>query len=185
MESLDEPSSLKFNSGNTLPPNFKIIAYIGFVFISVLIVHSALEGTLLSLLIAIAFCILDLFAITQQQIVEINEEKNFVHDYSIHLGFIKLGKKYPLDKYMYVTAMPLLESARVYGRSSNSTTISHNYHSVTMFGNRLRGKRILKKYDSRAEASEAAQKLGDRLNLKYFDYDPKLVRAVLRGERTL
>lgn len=117
--------------------------------------------------------------------VEINEEKNFVHDYSQHLGFIKLGKKYPLDKYMYITAMPLLESARVYGRSLNSTTTSSNYHAITIFGNRLRGKRVIKKYDSRAEASEAAQKLADRLNLKYFDYAPKLVRAVLRGERTI
>jgi len=87
----------------------------------------------------------------------------------MHFGFIKIGKKYPLDKYMCVTAMPLLESAQVYGRSSNSTIISNNYHSVTMFGNRLRGKRILKKYDTKAEASEVAQKLAGRLNLKYFD----------------
>lgn len=178
MDPLDEPSSLVFNSGNTLPPNIKIIAIV----FSVLAV-----GMLISefLYIGIALLLLDIFVLTQQQIVEINEEKNFVHDYSKHLGFIKLGKKYPLDKYMYVTAMPLLESARVYGRSSNSTTISNNYHSITMFGKRLRGKRVLKKFDSRAEASEVAQKLADRLNLKYFDYDPKLVRAVIRGEREL
>ncbi|XOV66741.1 MAG: hypothetical protein ACFHU9_14035 [Fluviicola sp.] len=185
MEPIDSPVQLKFNSGNTLPPNFKIIAYICLLLFLGLIVHGAAEGGVIPLLIGASLFLLDLFAITQVQIVEINQKENFVHDYSLHLVFIKLGKKYPLDKYMYVTAMPFLESSRVYGRSSNSTTISNNYHTVTMFGNRLRGKRVLKKYDSKAEASEIAQKLADRLNLKHFDYDPKLVRAVLRGERTL
>ncbi|MCR9172504.1 MAG: hypothetical protein NXI10_08440 [bacterium] len=178
MAPIDEPVSLKFNSGNTLPPNIKIIA----------IVVSALAVFLIfatMLYVGLALLVLNVFVLTQRQVVEINEEKNFVHDYSVHFGFIKIGKKYPLDKYKYVTAMPLLESAQIYGRSSNSTIISNNYHSVTLFGNRLRGKRILKKYDSRSEAIEAAQKLANRLNLKFFEYDPKLVRAVLRGEREL
>ncbi len=178
MDSLDEPSSLTFKSGNTLPPNFKVIAVVALILALVMIFNGAFY-------LGLAILILVVFVLTQQQSVEINEEKNVVHDFSMHLGFIKIGKKYPLEKYMYVTAMPLLESARVYGRSSNSTTISNNYHSVTLFGNRLRGKRVLKKYDSKAEASEAAQKLADRLNLKYFDYDPKLVREVLLGQRTL
>lgn len=178
MESLDNPISLTFKSGNTLPPNIKIIA---------IVVSAASAFMIFSdiIYIGIALLLLNIFVLTQQQIVEINEAKNTVHDYSMHFGFIKIGKKYPLDKYMYVTAMPLLESARVYGRSSNSTTISNNYHSVAMFGNRLRGKRILKKFDSKGEASEVAQKLADRLNIKYFDYDPQLVRSVIRGETTL
>lgn len=162
MESLDNPISLAFKSGNTLPPNIKVIA---------IVVSAASAFMIFSDIIYVgaALLLLNIFVLTQQQIVEINEEQNTVHDYSMHFGFIKIGKKYPLDKYMCVTAMPLLESAQVYGRSSNSTIISNNYHSVTMFGNRLRGKRILKKYDTKAEASEVAQKLAGRLNLKYFD----------------
>ncbi len=178
MDTIDEPPSLKFNSGNTLPPNIKIIAIVAGVGSLAMIIAGALY-------LGIAILLLCIFVLTQRQVVEINQEKNVVHDYALHFGFIKLGKKYPLDKYRYVTAMPLLESARVYGRSSNSTTISNNFHTVTIFGNRLRGKRILKKYDTRSEAQEQGEKLANRLGLKYFDYDPQLVRAVIRGEREI
>lgn len=152
-----------------------------------IVVSVASIGLLFSNLIYVGIGILlfDLFALTQRQIVEINEDKNLVHDYSLHFGFIKLGKKYPLDKYVYITAMPLVESARVYGRSSNSISISNNYFAVTIFGNRFKGKRLLKKYDSKTEATEVAQKLASRLNMKFFEYDPKLVREVLLGQRTL
>ena len=81
--------------------------------------------------------------------------------------------------------MPLIESQRVYASTSNSTTISNSYTTVTFFGERLKGKRIIAKFDSKNAAEEPAVKLGDRLDLKYFQYDPKLVRQILLGQRSI
>lgn len=126
-----------------------------------------------------------LMAITNKNIVEINDEKNYIHDYNLFLGFIKKGKKYPLDKYKYITNMPLIQSEQVYASSSNFINISHNYFTIALFSERFLGKRIITMLDSKAEAIEKATKLAERLNLKFFEYDPTLVREVLLGQRTL
>lgn len=178
MNPLDEPSGLKFNSGNTLPPNFKVISIVVLIFGGLMLLLQAF-------ILGVILMLLALFSITQNHIVEVHVDENYIRDYTLHFGFLKLGKKYPLDKYIYVTAMPLIESARAYSRSSHSTTTTDNYHTITMFGNRLRGKRTITKFNTRSEAQEYAKSLADRLNLKYFDYDPKLVREVLLGHRTL
>ncbi|MFT6138479.1 MAG: hypothetical protein ACJAV5_002241 [Vicingaceae bacterium] len=123
--------------------------------------------------------------ITNRNIVIIDSVENFIHDYSLFFGFIKIGKKYPLDKYKYVTTMPLIESRTVYASTSNSTTISHSYITVTLFGERLKGKRVITKFESKNEAMEVASKLSDRLGLKFFEYDPKLVRQILLGQKTI
>lgn len=86
---------------------------------------------------------------------------------------------------MYITAMPLVESANVMANLALSATISNSYHAITMFGNRFKGKRIVTKFETKSQAQEQAKKLADRLKLKYFDYDPKLVREVLLGHHTL
>lgn len=117
--------------------------------------------------------------------LSIEAESNTIHDLSQYLGFIKIGKKFPLDKYKYVTTMPLIESHQVYASSANSTTISNSFTTVTFFGERLKGKRIITKFKTKSEARETAVKLGDQLGLKFFDYDPKLVRQVLLGETSI
>lgn len=178
MNNLDEPPSLRYNQGNTLPTNFKFTAVL-FLLVGVGLLAVGVR------LFGVVIILLALFVLTQRQIFEISEGENYVRDYAQHLGFIKIGKKYPLDKFKYITALPLVEGARIYARTNNSTTISHSYHAVTIFGNRLRGKKNITKFGSRSEAQEKAKELANRLNLKYFEYDPHLVRAVLRGERTI
>lgn len=176
MEILDTPVSLKYNHGNNFPPNVKMIAYI-MLFFSFFI---SLSG---SLILGGILLLLSLLAITNRYIVLIDPENNFIREYSLFLGFIKIGKKYPLHKYKYITSMPLIESQRVYGRTSNSTTMSNNSTAVTLFGENFRGKRIITKFDSKSEATDIAKRLGHRLNLKFFDYDPLLVRQVLLGQK--
>jgi hypothetical protein len=178
METLDSPATLKYNNGNDFPSNFKMICYIMLVGSIALIVTSwFLFGGIL-LLISMGI-------ITNRNIVIIDSVENFIHDYSLFFGFIKIGKKYPLDKYKYVTTMPLIESRTVYASTSNSTTISHSYITVTLFGERLKGKRVITKFESKNEAMEVASKLSDRLGLKFFEYDPKLVRQILLGQKTI
>jgi hypothetical protein len=178
MNPIDEPAILKFNNGNTLPSNFKMIMI-------VVLVAGAVFLLLRAFILGAILLLVGLFTLSQQQIVEINEDKNVIHDYSLHFGFLKIGKKYPLDKYMYITAMPLVESANVMANLALSATISNSYHAITMFGNRFKGKRIVTKFETKSQAQEQAKKLADRLKLKYFDYDPKLVREVLLGHHTL
>lgn len=178
MEPIDAPIKLNFSHGNNFPANFIMISYVllaGAVFL--IVVGGFLIGVLLLLLA--------LLAITNRHHVKINLEQNFIHDYSQYLGFINIGKKFPLNRYKYVTAMPLIESKQIYGRSSNSIVISESYTTVTFFGERLRGKRIITKFDSKNEADELAAALGNRLNITYFEYDPLLVREILLGQRTL
>lgn len=178
MDTLDSPAKLNYNNGNNFPSNFVMISYallvasLGFTFTG----SYKIGGVLL---------LLWLLVITNRHIVSINVEANFIHDYNLYLGFIKVGKKFPLDRYKYVTTMPLIESQRVYANTINSTTISNSYVTVTFFGEHLKGKRIITKFDSKIEATEIAELLGDRLGLKYFEYDPKLVREILLGQRTI
>lgn len=178
MDPLDKPIKLTFNNGNNFPPNFVFIAY---AIMAVSIVLAVME----SYILGCASFILTLFPITNRNVVEIDTEAGIVHDYSLYFGFIKSGKKYPLDKYKYITNMPLMESNQMYANSAMSTTISNSYFTVTMFGERLKGKRVITKFESKNEAEEKAQQLADRLGLKYFQYDPKLVRQVLLGQTTL
>jgi hypothetical protein len=178
MEPIDAPIKLNFSHGNNFPANFVMISYVllaGAVFLTV-------TGPFI---IGLMLLPLALLPITNRHHVKINIEQNFIHDYSQYLGFIKIGKKFPLDRYVYVTAMPLIESKQMYGRSSNSIVISNSYTTVTFFGERLRGKRIITKVDSKNEAEALAVALGNRLNLKYFEYDPLLVRELLLGQRTI
>lgn len=178
MEILDTPAQLKYNNGNNFPPNFIIIAYVSLA-VSVVLIAT---GTYI---IGLAIALLSLFPITNRHIVIIHPEDNYIHDYVKYLGFIKIGKKYPLNKYKYITAMPLIESQQMFANHYNSTTITNSYFTVTFFGERLRGKRIISKFDSRADARVVAIGLCDRLMLKYFDYDPQLVREILRGQREI
>lgn len=175
MNPIDSPVSVKYNNGNTFPRNFVIIAYIALAFSVVFFLSGSyiLTGIVLTV---------SLLVITNRQIVIINEEQKFIHDYVLYLGFIKSGKKYPLDKYIYITTVPLVETHKVYARSSLSTTISNNYQVVTLFRERLKGKCEITKYNSKNEAVETATKLGERLGIKYFEYDPKLIRELILGE---
>ncbi|MFT6442931.1 MAG: hypothetical protein ACJASQ_001008 [Crocinitomicaceae bacterium] len=178
METLDSPATLKYNNGNNFPTNFKMISYMMLVGSIALIVTGWFVFGGILLLISTGI-------ITNRNIVIIDSVENFIHDYSLFLGFIKIGKKYPLDKYKYVTTMPLIESRTVYASTSNSSTISHSYITVTLFGERLKGKRVITKFESKNEAMEVASKLSDRLGLKFFEYDPKLVRQILLGQKTI
>lgn len=178
MDPIDVPHKLNFSDGNNFSAHFIVMAY-------VLLVASFFLATSESYLIGGIFLLLSLLVITNRHCVKIDIDKNFVHDHSLYLGFIKIGKKYPLDRYKYVTGMPLIESQRVNGRSSNSITISNSYTAVTFFGERLKGKRIITKFDSKNEAEAVAVALGKRLNLTYFEYDPTLVRQLLLGQRTI
>lgn len=178
MDILDQPAALKYNNGNLFPQNLLILGYI--------LLGASLLALITAAFIAAGIVLLvGLFIVTNRHIVEINTEQNFVHDYSQYLGFVKIGKKYPLNKYKYVTTMPLVESHKLYGNSAQSMTVTNSHTTVTLFGEGLRGKRIITKFDTKNEATELASKLGTRLNIKYFEYDPKLVRAVLLGQKTL
>ena len=180
METLDSPVRLKYNNGNVFPRGFVIIAYIA-IFISLI---SILSGSYIIGGIVILFSLL---AITNRQIVIIDEDRHIVYEYVSYLGFMKMGNKLSLDKYIYITTVPLIRSHKAYAMSStsHSSTISNNCFVVTLFGERLKEKCEITRYNSKNEAVETATQLGERLGIKYFEYDPKLVRQLLLGEHTI
>lgn len=177
MDVLDTPVKLNYNNGNNFPSNFVMIAYV-FLVISLLLIIVE------EYLIAAILLLLTLLAITNRHIVTINTELNFIHDYNLYLGFIKVGKKYPLSNYKYITSLPVIESQHIYSRTSNSTTISNSYASVTFFREQLKGKRPITKLDSGSEAEYIAKRLGERLGIIYFKYDPRLVREMMLGQKS-
>lgn len=180
MDATNKKPQLKFSNGNNFPPNFKFIAYI-FLGASILIMASG--GVFIS--IGIILSIFPIFAISHQHFTVIDTKKNHIHEYSEFLGFIKVGKKYPMNKFKYVTNMPFILSQRVHSRILHSYSISNNYTSVTLFGERLRGKLIITKFESKDEAIKYAKQLAEHLNLQFFEYDPLLVRKVILGHKKL
>ena len=178
MEPLDKPINLEFNNGNLVPSNVKMVAYI-FLGIAVMFVLSKLY------IVAAIVCFLSLCAIINTNIIAINPDKDEIHDFTLYLGFMKLGKKIKLSDFKYISTMPLVEGQQMYANSALSTTITNNYTTVTLFKDRLRGKKVITKLDSKNEAIESAEKLAARLNMKFFVYDPQLVRQVLLGQKTL
>ena len=178
MQTLDNPTRLYYNNGNPFPGNFITISYVFMVFSLMITIAGAL-------IIGPIILLFSLFGITSRHIVKIDVEKDTLHDFVQYLGFIKMGKKYPLHKYKYITAMPLVESRQMYSNALNSSTITNTYTTVTFFGDRLKGKRVVTKYESKSQALETAEKLGNVLDLKFFEYDPILVREVLLGKRSL
>ena len=179
MEILDLPPKLKYNNGNNIPPNLIVIAYITLLF-SLLFLF-----TIGFLLAGIILMSLSLMVITNRNIVNIDIEKQIIHDYSLFFGFLKSGKKFQLYCYKYITVIPQIESSQIYGRSSNSTIISNSYATVTLLGENLKGKKSITKFVSKEKATDIAKSLASRLEIKYFEYDPKLVRKVLLGQTTI
>ena len=178
MDIIDSPVQLEFKNGSIFPQNAVIIGYV-FLPISVFII---LGG---GFIIGPIFLFTSLAVCFTRHVVEIIPEKHIIHDYYCFVGFIKIGKPYSFEAYKYITVMPLIESTRVYANSTNSTTISNNYSTVVLFKDRLKGKKHITKYGERNEAVEVAQKLSSRIGLKYFDYDPKLVRDMLLGNKII
>lgn len=178
METLDNPAPLKFNNGNLAPINARIVVFVFLILAVLFLINgSYIIGTpLLLIFLATTF---------NENIIVIDEGKNLVRDYTSLIGFINIGKRYKLDEYKYITGVPLVESMRIYSRTNNSTVVSNNYTAVALFKDRLRGKLILTKFETKSEADEVAQKIAHRLGIKYFEYDPQLIRSVLRGQKTL
>ena len=179
MTELDTPTPLKYNNGNMFPINFRYMAYVFMIgAVALMIVQS-------TYVLGAVLLIMSIGVVTNQDYVVILEEDAMIHDYSLYFGFIKIGRKYSTRSYKYVTAMPLIETNRAMANYVQTTSETKSSFTVTFFGTRLQGKKMIAKFNSREEAKEKASLLAERLNLKYFDYNPKLVRDVLTGRRNL
>jgi len=117
--------------------------------------------------------------------VEIDDKQQTVREYNRFVGLITIGKTKSIKDHRYITIMPLIESAQVNASYANSTSISNAYFMIVLFKERLKGKTIVTKFDTKSEAFEVAKKLADRLSMTYFEYDPKLVREILLGNRSI
>lgn len=178
LETLDKPIQLEFNNGSLFPPNLVMICYV-FLPISlfVIVLSSVIVGSIL-LFVSLAVCF-------GRQHVALDPEQKSVREYNSFIGFIKIGKTKSIQDHQYITVMPLIESSQVYASTSNSTTISNSYFMVVLFKERLKGKSIITKFDQRSEAIDVAKKLSNQLSINYFEYDPKLVRDILLGNRSI
>lgn len=178
MDTLDTPVQLKYNNGNLFPTNMVMTAFTFIPFSIFLVFYGTPIFGILLFIIALPVAL-------NRNYLQIEPEENTIHEYTIYLGCIKVGKKFRLSDYKYITAMPFLESKKVHASTSNSTTISDSFTVITLFKDYLRGKKMILKLKSKGEADNLGKILAGRLDLKFFEYDPVLVRQVLLGQKTL
>jgi hypothetical protein len=89
-------------------------------------------------LIGLLIFVIALFALINRQWIEIDPDKNTICDYSLFVFQFKLIKNHNITDYKYITIMPLIESQQIYVRSNNSTIMTNNYATITLFKNNLR-----------------------------------------------
>lgn len=169
-----------YNNGNIFPDSIRYMAYSGALF--GVYAGFTMHGS------AFIFGAGFLPVLFNRNQVEVNKALGYIGNYTIYLGIFKFGKKYPLAKFKYVTAMPLVESIVEYrpGRLiTTSKTKTKAYTSVNLFGEYLRGNFFVAQFEAHDEAVKLAKELAESLNLTYFSYDPHIARQLMRGEISL
>jgi hypothetical protein len=174
MDILDQPTNLHFKNGKVFPPNVVFMGYI--------VVGAAVAVFFLgNIFIGFGVLLLSLFLSLTNYGVEIHPETFTISEYTSYLGFIKIKKKIDSRKYAIITVVPSKQSNTMYARTNTSTNYTDYYHSVCLLTKQYRGKRELTKFTQKAQAVEVAKELGHRMNLEYFEYDPRVIRDKMLG----
>lgn len=168
---LDKPIPTSFKNGKVFPPNAVII---GYVLLCVSILALSVPPLGLTGLIVSSF-----IAFTNHG-VNIDLKKHQVIEYTNYLGFIRVNKMYSYHKYSFVTAIPKRVSNAMYANTSQSYVSSENHFSLCLLHGNYRSKKEITLYDDRATAEDVASQLAPLLSLEYFEYDPKVIRKMLR-----
>lgn len=170
---IDTPVSLTYNNGSSFPANAKIIGY-ALLGVGFLLLIS------MNVIIGPTFLLIGLFICFTTYGVEFNPEKKEVIEFTNYLGIIPVKKRFSYEKWGFISVVPLRITATVYGRSSNSTSITDNYFTICLLGKNYRSKKELIRFDNKNTAETTAKSLSHRLGLEYFEYDPLVIRNAYR-----
>lgn len=171
METIDTPVPTSFKNGKVFPPNAVIIGYV-LLGISVLAMGVPILG-LIGIIVA------SFIAFTNHGVI-IDLKKHQMIEYTNYLGFIRVNKACSYHKYSFVTAIPKRVSNAMYANTSQSYVSSENHFALCLLHGNYRSKKEITLYDDRATAEDVASQLAPLLSLEYFEYDPKVIRKMLR-----
>lgn len=169
MEPLDKPISLNYKNGKVFPTN---AVFMGYVFLIV----SIPAGLFGIIYIGIGLFIISIFMIFTTYGTQIHPDQKKIEEYTKYFGFIQISKTYSYENHKYICSIPVKLTTQVYGRSSNSTTISNYYHSISILNQNFKNRKDITKFEQKSVATDTAKNLAHRLGLEYFEYDPKVIR---------
>nr|WP_294860479.1 hypothetical protein [uncultured Fluviicola sp.] len=173
MDTLDQPMDLNFRNGKVFPSNALILGYILLGLSPLALLGNVFMGIGLFLVgIVIVF--------TSNHVV-INLETQTFREYTAYLGFIKIGKTIDYTKYGILTVVPVKQTTTAYSRVQ-STSYTDYLFAVCLLGTNYRGKRELTKLPQKSQSEDLAKELSHRMNMEYFDYDPKVIRDKMLGK---
>jgi hypothetical protein len=178
MEPLDAPLNLDFKQGLVFPSNVRMI---GYVLAGVAIYTLVALNIVVFLLVGLPLLLISCFILLTRYGVKVHPELKSVEEYTLILGFIPYTKKKSFAKHVYISALPSKETTTVYANTYNSTNITEYKYMVTIFGERLRGKLEIAKFENKSLATDAARALAHTMELEYFEYDPSKVRSMMMG----
>ncbi len=172
-ETLDTPVPLKYNNGSSFPDNSKMI---GYALLGVGVLFSAFGNWI----IGPPLLLFGLFICFTNYGVQFHPETKQVTEFTNYLGFIPVKKTFSYEKWGFMSVVPLRITSTVYARSSNSTSLTDNYHTICLLGKNYKSKKELIRLHSKNTAEITARTLSSRLDIAYFDYDPQVVRDAFR-----
>ena len=100
-------------------------------------------------------------------------------EYISHFGFLRTGKSTNYKKFTYITAIPTKGTNTMYSRTNSSTSYTDYYFSVFLLDERYRNKKEVTRFEKKSMSTDLAKELAHRMDLTYFEYDPKLIREKL------
>lgn len=177
MEILDQPTALKYSNGKVSPDN---VILMGYIFLGLSVFFLFLGAVyIVALFVGIFGVLFSMFLSFTTYGVEFFPEKRYFENFTILLGFMRVNKKVDLNKFQFITVLPLKQTSSVYANTYLSTTITDYKHAVCLLNVNYRNKQELIIFENKSKAEEIAKELAHCLSLEYFDYDPKLIREKL------
>ncbi len=164
---------MRFNNGKVFSPN---AVFIGYVFVS-----AAAIVFLMNPLIGPILLLPGLFVALTTYGTEIRFDDKVVKEFTSYFGFIESAKEHSYAGHRYITVVPTRQSYTMHSRTNMSATVSDYFFTVTLFNSTFRNKIEICKKEERDEAQRIAWELADKMDLEYFEYDPKKIRNIFLG----
>lgn len=178
MEPLDTPIKLDFKNGIIAPRNTIFIGYMFILCAIPLFLYENMYVAIGTILVG------SMLSFTTHGVTIFPEDKK-VESYVKLFGFIRFAKTKIFQPNYYITAIPSkLTQTMYYGKGAHSSSSQTHYvHTICLLNQRFKGKIELTTFDSKNESEEVSKRLAKRLNLEFFSYDPKKIRALLLNSR--
>lgn len=161
----------EFKNGKVMAPN---AVFMGYLFLGVS-VFVFLANPLMGIGMFLVAC----FASFTTYGTELDLAHQELIEYTKYLGVLKIYKSISYKGHSVITVLPASTSYRMYSRSSNGTTSTDYYFTITLFNEHFRKKLSVGNVSTREEAIAKAKELAVAMGMEYFEYSPQAIREKL------